>query len=825
MRFLVLAACAIGAARAQREYGNIIYATSQPLFDGDRGSRQSADTECGLLPLATALSCGSVHFLASYSNSPAAGLPWNLSALVLAPYGQLVAVNASLLFAGRLNQTLAQAGVMPAASLWWSGSLAGGVAADNCDDWTTSITGCINGYYGSSDYLDSRWLSAALGECSKARYLLCLCVDGEALRTSSPSSSPSESPTRSPTRAPSSSPTHAPSSSPTQKPSYSPTASPSHRPSKSPSRKPTESPSGVPSVSPSRKPSKSPSKSPSRSAPTRSPSHRPTVSPSPVVTSTMIFRAPLNLVSGSDTNLREGGAMGSRASTTAWCNALATFPPTCRPGTAVSFLAYSGGDDFAHMPATYGLPPGLPVLLSTGVQIAASWTDMLSMDLQNSFATLLADEPSIGVNIWLGTDVGGTTSTNNCGDWAVTGDSGTYVADTSTQPFTISNGAAQCTFAISQLCACASTYTSSPTARPSVSPATALPSASPTTAKYIMYSDSTARPAALGARASSSSLCTSSPAYPPACTGSAVAYLCYSSDAANNIPTDLGHSFALPVVSVTGAVIATSYSNLYNGLSNTLASAAVFSPTSALAWTGCGSAGTLSGTGNCADWTSTSAPSATVTTNPATTNAGWQTRGVAAACSAANALLCVCYGDAPTGSPTPYPGRVVFFSDAAARQPLFASRSAADAICNGMSGAYPVDCHASAAHAVLCMSSSDTVANMPSNYGFSAALRSTVGTSATTVATSWTNLLTGAFSNSLSAAGLGSVQYWTGCNTDGSEQTAHDCGTWAQTSSSFDGYIGSSSSASTAWIDTGTAQKCNVDSALLCMCVAYQDTT
>jgi len=158
------------------------------------------------------------------------------------------------------------------------------------------------------------------------------------------------------------------------------------------------------------------------------------------------------------------------------------------------------------------------------------------------------------------------------------------------------------------------------------------------------------------------------------------------------------------------------------------------------------------------------------------------------------------------------------FSDNVARSANFGSRAAADAMCNAMSS-YPHACSANSAHAILCFSSQDNVANMPSAFNFSSS--SPIASNANgLVATSWTNAVSnGALLSTLSKAGVASADYWTGCYSDGRTSSALSCQAWTTTSGFSNTFLGSSTSTSSSWLSSSVAS-CATSHPLVCMCAS-----
>jgi len=222
-----------GRALAAAERGSLLYGTTQS-YDGYRGtSTESAlfCTEGELGAYYLAFNCEAYFPVLLYDGESLPQVPVNTSDRVLGPTGQLIADSFADLLAGQLHQSLAEAFVFLEGDTYWSGS------------WSAaSVTSqCNTGEFGSADFADSRWLAGGQGSCQFRRKLLCLCANGTAITTDTPTASPSLAPVSArPSRSPSISPSKKPSRSPSSSsPSRSPTHSPTRRPTGNPTHRPT----------------------------------------------------------------------------------------------------------------------------------------------------------------------------------------------------------------------------------------------------------------------------------------------------------------------------------------------------------------------------------------------------------------------------------------------------------------------------------------------------------------------------------------------------------------------------------------------------------
>jgi hypothetical protein len=100
------------------------------------------------------------------------GVPTNQS--INAPNNFVIAPDWNALRDGTSGTSLAP-NVMPAATLWWSFSVAGGGydTANNCSGGTVSTTG--NGMTGNSSDTGAIWIGSSPQSCGNPAQLLCIC--------------------------------------------------------------------------------------------------------------------------------------------------------------------------------------------------------------------------------------------------------------------------------------------------------------------------------------------------------------------------------------------------------------------------------------------------------------------------------------------------------------------------------------------------------------------------------------------------------------------------------------------------------------------------
>jgi hypothetical protein len=108
------------------------------------------------------------------------------------------------------------------------------------------------------------------------------------------------------------------------------------------------------------------------------------------------------------------GDIGDRATTTAICENAAS-RPAGHSGQVLALLSYSG-DALLHAPTNHGVPPGLPVVGPTGVQISADWAGLWDGGIDATLAA--AGVFPAGTIYWTGTHPSGNgNSSAFCNNW------------------------------------------------------------------------------------------------------------------------------------------------------------------------------------------------------------------------------------------------------------------------------------------------------------------------------------------------------------------------------------------------------------------------
>ena len=141
-------------------------------------------------------------------------------------------------------------------------------------------------------------------------------------------------------------------------------------------------------------------------------------------------------------------------------------------------------------------------------------------------------------------------------------------------------------------------------------------------------------------------------------------------------------------------------------------------------------------------------------------------------------------------------------------------RSGADAFCEAES--LSVSCNSR--RGFLSVSSTDEIADMPTNY-YLPTDREVRSVSGTTLATSWSDLLDGTISATLSAGGVADGIWMSGSNSDGTVYTGFNCNGFTDSTSSYGLARGSYLNTNSGWITSGTVASCaNVWTRVVCAC-------
>lgn len=372
---------------------------------------------------------------------------------------------------------------------------------------------------------------------------------------------------------------------------------------------------------------------------------------------------------------RDNGGLGSRSTTTSYCESIAdaelgpTLAAQCSYTPAM--LCYTGGDDLASFPATYGFDAASsPVKTPTAAPLSSSFATFIS-GAPTPLTVSFQAASIVPGDYYTGCTTTGTTNTN-CNDWLATAapttaEWGNYL---STGPAFLNAANTYCSNNIYVNCMCIISGTHSPTAKPTtLSPTTAKPTTvsptpptpapttkSPTgTGAIYFYSDDVAYGAVLSSRAAATTFCTTTiaPSIPAGVTCStATTLMNYAGSTLDTFPELYGFSPSAIVKSATDITIGP-WNTLFSGsggLTNSLSSAGVATGNY---WTGSTSTGTAST--SCSYWTTSGFAFGRVGSVTSTTDT-W-INSASALCSQSFRRVCVCVtGSArPTANPTNKP--------------------------------------------------------------------------------------------------------------------------------------------------------------------------
>jgi hypothetical protein len=142
-------------------------------------------------------------------------------------------------------------------------------------------------------------------------------------------------------------------------------------------------------------------------------------------------------------------------------------------------------------------------------------------------------------------------------------------------------------------------------------------------------------------------------------------------------------------------------------------------------------------------------------------------------------------------------------------------RSGADTLCDNSSNK---PSGVSTAHAFITVSSSDTIADMPSTYSFPDDVPIYNSDESYTVGSNWADLLDSSLSNSLQTMNVTTATYWwSGSNADGTLYSTH-CTNWTTNSSGIGG-IGNATATDGLFMIDGDGS-CS-SSAAVVLCIGY----
>lgn len=183
MLLLMLSSMAFICSDDQKDNSSYkIYLFNAGTTDGGLGGRSGADGTCqGHADRPAACTNACYAFISSSDTEEIRDLPnapYNIpDGTFYGPDGETkIADNWADLLDGNIDDTLANAGILPGGSVFWSGTLNDFSFNTilNCNSWTSSANG-DNGCFGVADST-LNWLNAESYECDTlSPYLLCIC--------------------------------------------------------------------------------------------------------------------------------------------------------------------------------------------------------------------------------------------------------------------------------------------------------------------------------------------------------------------------------------------------------------------------------------------------------------------------------------------------------------------------------------------------------------------------------------------------------------------------------------------------------------------------
>ena len=161
----------------------VMFATTNTmgLIGGGSGGRDSADSLCQSTAPNLPDDYNGIRAFISVTGADEISDIDNLyqvptGVMIESSSGKVIANTWTDLLDGTLDQSLADAEVLPSSQLFWSGSNAGGIAvADRCSNWTEDDGG-TDGQVGSSDETNGDWLTNAdaVQTCDTELPILCI---------------------------------------------------------------------------------------------------------------------------------------------------------------------------------------------------------------------------------------------------------------------------------------------------------------------------------------------------------------------------------------------------------------------------------------------------------------------------------------------------------------------------------------------------------------------------------------------------------------------------------------------------------------------------
>jgi hypothetical protein len=435
-------------------------------------------------------------------------------------------------------------------------------------------------------------------------------------------------------------------------------------------------PAIIPTPSPTQNPTMKPTSNPTKN-PTKNPTNKPTQNPTV---------ATLDIIMFYQGESESGGNIGDRDTSSQLCRTAANSQSlTC--GVTPMLISYTSST-IESFPTTYGFTVSSTLRSRTNVPFGTWQTAIIDRNIP---VNLCINIPGVacGRLWWTGIDSG----VFRCNQWTSASGGGLGVVGSTSNTVSgwINSGTSSCNNANTRLCLCLpGVETPAPTNFPSRNPTKNPTSLSPTTTKptnvptsnptknptqnptkkptanptiliesIILFNSGASGSSNIGSRSSTTSTCSTRASVLGISCIRTPMLLSYSYSHIQDMPTEFMFPDSVPLFSISGLQIATSWDTAVSSgsLLRTVASAGVLAPTTSDYWTGyTPDKGDLK---NCNDWSTTSALFDGRAGNGFVTNSLWLSdypSVIGCGIFSSVSTLCMCLRDVvPTSSPTKSP--------------------------------------------------------------------------------------------------------------------------------------------------------------------------
>ncbi len=158
------------------------------------------------------------------------------------------------------------------------------------------------------------------------------------------------------------------------------------------------------------------------------------------------------------------------------------------------------------------------------------------------------------------------------------------------------------------------------------------------------------------------------------------------------------------------------------------------------------------------------------------------------------------------------------FSTASEADGAIGTRDDIDTLCINRRIALDSDLPSDHVKAFIGMDSPDAINDMPANYGLPTWVQ-IKGPTGSIIANNWADLLDGTIMQSLQAAGVSSVNWWSGADYNGDTDTSLNCNNWV--SGTNPGVVGDITAINSSWI-YGPQPNCGT-SGYVVLCICWND--